>query len=89
MEVINDFKNKLLNRREVKTVLVGESNPGYEGATKALADKFKAKDDTIVVRRVLSQFGSDTFLLEAFIYDTLEHKERVEQKPKAKKKVGQ
>lgn len=88
MKVLKDFKNPLLNRREVKLVVEHSGNPGFVKAQELVAGHFKADSNAIAVKALKSKFGRDTFLLDAFIYDSVEHKTRVEPKVKVKKKVG-
>ena len=82
---MKDLQNKLLNRREVQVVMESSSNPGFDGAKKIIGDNFKAKDEMIVVKKVKGKFGRDTFLVDAFIYDSVNDKERIEPKVKVKK----
>lgn len=88
MNVIQDFRNELLKRREVKLIIEAGSNPGFDEAGKLVKEKFGASDEQVVVRNVKSKFGRKTFLLDAFIYDSAEDRERIEQKPKVKKEAG-
>jgi ribosomal protein S24E len=86
MEVIKDFKNGLLKRREVKVVVKEESNPGFTKALQIISEEFKAPEENIVMRGVGSKFGRNTFLIDAFIYDSVEDKKRIERikdEPKA------
>ena len=88
MDTIKDFRNDLLKRREVKLVVTADKNPGFADATKAIADKFKSNEDVIVVRTLKSKFGRDSFLIDAFIYDSVQDKNIFEPKKKEKKKEG-
>lgn len=88
MNTIKDFRNDLLKRRELKLVVNAGKNPGFAEALKNVADKFKAKEENIVVREVKSKFGRDTFLIDAYIYDSAEDKANIEPKKKEKKKEG-
>ncbi len=87
MNIIKDFKNDLLKRREVKVVITSKSNPGFTTASKLVSDEFKVKEDVLAVKNVKSKFGRDTFLIDAFIYHSANDKERIEPKPKVKAKV--
>lgn len=80
-----DNKNSLLKRREVKIIVEAKSNPGFSDAMKMVSEQFKAKEENIVVHNVKGKFGRKTFLIDAFVYDSKEDKERIEPKPKAKK----
>ena len=85
MKVIREFKNELLKRKEVEFVIVAEKNPGFEGAMKALTDKFKVSEDHIALKYVKNNFGKKEFVVEGFVYNSKEDKERTERKPKVKK----
>ncbi len=85
MKVISDFKNDLLKRREVKVLVEADSNPGFENAGKQIAEKFKASEEVIAVKGIKSKFGRSTFLISAFIYDSVDDKENIEPKPKVKR----
>jgi len=86
MEVKKEFKNDLLKRKEVLVSNVYSSNPGLSQSLKDVASKFKVSEDVIVLRRVGNEFGNNEFIIDAFIYDSLEDKEKVEPKKKEKKK---
>jgi len=84
---MEDFKNDLLKRREVKVVIESASNPGFAHASRVIAEEFKAKEDQIVIKEVKSKFGRNTFLIDAFIYQTPEDKKKIEPRAKVKKKA--
>lgn len=88
LEIVEDKKNGLLNRREVSVIISADSNPGFAKAQEVISSELKASDDSIVVRNVKSKFGRDTFLISAFIYDSVADKERVEPKKKEKKEAA-
>jgi ribosomal protein S24E len=85
MEVIKDFRNELLKRKEVKMVVQNSGNPGFGDAKKVIAKKFKVVEENIAMKNVKGKFGRDTFLLDAFVYDTKEDLDRVEPVKKEKK----
>jgi ribosomal protein S24E len=87
MKELMDFNNTLLKRREVKIVVEAPSNPGFTNAQKMIADKYNAKEDEIVVKAVKSKFGRNTFLIDAFIYNSAQDKVNIEPKKKVKKKA--
>jgi ribosomal protein S24E len=86
METISDKKNLLLKRREVKIIVKDKSNPGNEKAKELIGKNFKADSNQIAIKNLKSKFGRDTFLIDAFIYDTEQDKIMIEPKPKEKKK---
>ena len=87
--MISDIKNNLLKRREVKLVFSSAGNPGMQNSAKRIADHFKAQEERIVVKAVKGKFGRDTFLVDAFIYDSKEDKDKIEPKKKVKKEKAQ
>jgi len=88
MNIIKDFKNELLNRREIKMIVENSGNPGFANSIRMVAEKFKAEEDVIVVKNVRSKFGRGTFLIDVYLYDSKEDKSRIEEKPKQNKKGG-
>jgi ribosomal protein S24E len=86
MNVVKEFENDLLKRKEVVVTLESESNPGFERSVKEVAGHFKVDESEVVVRRVGSSFGNDEFVVEAFVYDSAEQKDKIEPKKKEKKK---
>ncbi len=81
-----DQRNDLLKRREVNIILDSDSNPGFENARKAIADKFKVDESVVIVRAVRSQFGRSNFLVNSVIYDSVSDKDKIEPKKKEKTK---
>lgn len=86
MIVKKDIKNPLLKRREVLFEMESESNPGFEGAMKAVVNEFKIQEALVVVKKVDSSFGSHKFIIDAFIYDSEDAKNKVEPVKREKKK---
>ncbi|MCU0642585.1 MAG: hypothetical protein MUF61_03375 [archaeon] len=89
MKIIKDTKNDLLKRREVKLVINAERNPGMDSAIKTIAEQLKVPEYTVVVKTLKSKFGRDTFLIDSYIYNTKEDRERIEPKKREKKKEGE
>ena len=85
MEVVKDLKNDLLKRREVKLVIESEKNPGFAEAIERIVSKFGANKDLIVINNVKSKFGRNTFLIDAFIYHSVEDRKKFEPEAKVKK----
>lgn len=85
MEIQNETYNKLLKRKEIQGVIKADSNPGFEQVRQAIAKLSKTDVEKIAIKYLKNNFGSDEFMVEAFLYDSKELKESVEQKQKAKK----
>lgn len=88
MKILSDNKNDLFKRREIKMIVQHSGNPGFASALKTVSEHFKAHADHIAVHNVKGKFGRDTFLIDAFIYNSKEDKEKTEPKPKVKKVEG-
>jgi len=89
MKTIKNFRNDLLKRNEVKVVMSAGKNPGLATAAKNIAEHLKTKEENVVVRELKSSFGRDTFLIDAFVYDSVMDKEKIEPRKKEKKKEGE
>lgn len=89
MKTVKDFRNPLLKRRELKLLIESGKNPGFQESLKQVAKQFKSNEENIVIRELKSKFGRNTFLVDAFIYDSVQDKERIEPKKKIKKKEGE
>ena len=78
MEIIRDFRNKLLKRREIQFKFDSETNPGFVKSKTLLVEKLKVPESNVVVKFVKGNFGSHDFLIEAFVYDSEKDKARLE-----------
>lgn len=78
MKVLQDKRNDLLKRREVKIIIEESGNPGFVKAKEFVVKEFKAEPGLILMNNVKGKFGRDTFLIDAFIYDTKEDMEKLE-----------
>ncbi len=87
MNIVKEFKNNLLKRKEVEIIGSYESNPGFEKTKHDIATHFKISGELIVIKNVKSSFGSNEFLINAFIYNSSSDREKIEQKKK--EKIGQ
>lgn len=85
MNITTDVKNVLLQRRELTLTHPSASNPGYDTVLKVLAEKMGSTDDVVVIKRLTNAYGSSDFLIEAFVYDSAEARQKFEPKPKATK----
>lgn len=82
---MKDFRNELLRRREVKLIINEDSNPGIQKSIKMIAEQFKTSEELIAIKTLKSKFGRNTFLIDAFIYDSAKDKERIEPRKRVKK----
>jgi ribosomal protein S24E len=84
MKTINDIKNELLNRRELKIIIEAASTPNFPAISKMISEQFGAGEELIAIKKISGKFGQNSFLIEAFIYKTSKDKEKIETKKKVK-----
>jgi len=86
MKIIDDFKNELLKRQEIKISLEAEKTPSFEEARKIISEHFKKAEEVIEILGIKGSFGSNEFKIEAFIYDSKEDLEKAKQLTKKQRK---
>lgn len=86
MNIVSEFKNSLLKRRELVLESQYGSNPGEVKVLEDVAKEVKSQEENVVLKRLLSNFGSNVFRIEVFVYDSVKSKEAIEPKKKEKKK---
>jgi ribosomal protein S24E len=88
MEVISDFENKLLGRREVKlTIENAEATITRVNAKSQVVKKFDAKEDLVIIENIGSRYGNSNVTVTASIYDNKETLDKVTAKHIAKRNV--
>lgn len=85
MKITKESRNNLLKRKEVVFVLESEKNPGFSVVKEKVVHGFKTHDDHVAIKSIKNNFGTHQFVIEAFVYDTKEDKERIEPRVKPKK----
>ncbi len=69
MEVIKEFENKLLERKEVTVRLDSTSStPSRNDVKEQIAKKFKVKADQIIVQNINSRYGNYSTEAQVYIY---------------------
>ncbi len=86
MNIVKENKNEFLKRKEISISEHFDSNPGYEKMKQEIAHKFKAEPGCIAIKSLKSGFGSRNFVVEFYIYDTVEDYTKMEVRKKKKKK---
>ena len=76
METKKDFKNSLLQRREIVFALESDKNPSFPEMTKKIAEDFKAAEDCILIEGINGAYGSKSFVISASIYDSKEQRDK-------------
>ncbi|MCH7568630.1 MAG: hypothetical protein IIA87_04370 [Nanoarchaeota archaeon] len=85
MNILKDFRNDLLKRREVEVSEEYDVNPGFSKVLENVTEYFKVNKDVVVIKKIGSSFGTHIFLINVFIYDSVSFKEKIEPKKKEKK----
>jgi len=88
INIVKDFKNTLLKRREVEASVDSVKNPGFDIVRKDIAEHYKVAEDLILINNIRGNFGSHNFFIDAFIYNSVEDKNSITPKKKVKKEAG-
>ncbi len=91
MKTIEQKQNPLLFREEIKILIEAEKTPSYTEASSLISEKFNKDQEVIVIKKVKSKFGRNTFLITAFVYNSKEDKDKIERAAKKteNKKAGE
>ncbi len=77
MEIIKNFENKLLNRKQVTAkIKVDGTTISRAEAKSKLAKALKVEEDLIIIKEIKSHFGSLDVIVEANVYDSKENLEK-------------
>ena len=77
MNLINEFDNKLLHRKEVVISLHSEKTPSKIEVAKELAKNFKSTEENIIIEKIGSKFGRKEFTIHAKIYHDHQSKDKI------------
>lgn len=79
MKVLEEKKNPLLNRKEIRLQLEysGQKTPSKVDVIKQAAGLLKAKEELIYVDEIKQQFGSASCCADIFIYDDKKSLDRI------------
>lgn len=86
-KIIEEIKNELFKRKEVKLSFESDAAPSTEEILKDLADQFSVPEEAIKVKGIHGKFGSKNFEITAHIYASKEDKEKTEVKTKQEKEA--
>ncbi len=82
-KILEERKNPLFGRREVKFNVEAEVTPSHAEVEKLISEKFSASSETMKIRGIHGRFGSRIFTINVNIYNSKEDRDKTE--PKAKK----
>ena len=82
LKILEEKKNDLFNRKEVKAVLDSNTTPSREQVLELLSKKFSVPTENIKITGVHGKFGTQSFDISANIYASEEEKNKIEIKKK-------
>lgn len=82
IDIIEEKRNDLFSRNEVKIKVEEEIIPSKEEARKIVADKFSVDLELVRINKIEGKFGTHLFIIEADIYDSKDEFFRVVKKTK-------
>lgn len=81
LEIIQERKNPLLNRRELDLLIHYESStPKRDDVRKTLSEKYGIEIERIVIEKMESLFGTNKARAHVHIYDAIEDAKRFERR---------
>lgn len=81
LKIVNEERNDLLHRRELRIVLDGFSGtPSRKDVAKAIVAKLGTNEDHFVINRIRQEFGKNGFVCDAKVYDSPENMKKYEPK---------
>lgn len=86
MEIKKDIKNELFKRKELSIILESEKNPNFDDIRKKISEKFSKPEENIDVYNINGKFGRKTFLIKAYVYDSVQDLKKAEQKTQKQRK---
>lgn len=81
-KIIEEKKNPLFNRKEIKFSVDAKITPSHADARKIISEKFSTPEENIRIKNILGKFGSKTFTISANIYSSEQDKLDTEGKSK-------
>lgn len=85
MNILEKKKNLLLGREEIVFEIEQQKTPSFAEVEAMMHDKLKIDKGAIAIKSIKGLFGNKKFKVKAFLYDSVNEKEKIEPKRKAKK----
>jgi ribosomal protein S24E len=87
MEIKSDTRNEIFKRNEINAVVESEKNLSFDEARKMFVEETKKPEENIDLYNVKGNFGSNSFVISANVYDSKEDKDKAEQKTQKQRKA--
>ncbi len=85
LKIENQTENPLFERKELILTTEGSATPKNLDVAKAISEKFSCPEDAVSIKRIISGFGHNLFMIYANIYPSKQVKDKVEIKNKQEK----
>ena len=86
MEIINDLRNDLFKRKEIRFRVESEKNPSFDELRKKISGHFSKPEENIDVYNIRGSFGKRVFIVDAHLYDSKKDLADIKQLQKTQKK---
>ncbi|MCW8966176.1 MAG: hypothetical protein OQK82_05770 [Candidatus Pacearchaeota archaeon] len=87
VEVIEDKRNDLFNRKEIKFEVEADVTPSKEEMLRLISERFKADSENVAINKIEGKFGVQKFLVSASVYDSKADKDNFEIKTKKQREA--
>jgi len=72
--IIEEKKNSLFKRKEIKFTIGAEITPSHTEVRRIISEKFSTPEENIRIKKILGKFGSNDFTISVNIYDSEQDK---------------
>jgi ribosomal protein S24E len=87
MEFKSDTRNELFKRNEINAELESDKNLSFDEVRKMISEQTKKPEENIEVYNIKGNFGSNNFVVDARVYDSVEDLKKAEQKTQKQRKA--
>lgn len=84
VEILEKKENPVLDRVEIAALAHADKTPSKEQVKEALVAELKVPADSLVLKNVLSSFGSHEFKIHAYLYKSKETMQKLAIKKESK-----
>jgi ribosomal protein S24E len=85
LTILNQKENPVFNRKEVELSIEAGITPKIKEAENLVSEKFSVNQESVNIKKIKGKFGSNNFIISAYVYPTKEDREKAE--PKFKKEI--
>jgi len=82
LKIITEKENPLFSRKEISLEVQEDKTPSRMEVLDSVSKKLSCPMENIKIKNIGGRFGSKTFRLDVFVYDSAEDKEKIEAKKK-------